>query len=348
MIHEQGGGCNEAREQPTGLRDASAAALEVAEAAILQRGKRCIVGREERVERHGEDIDDGRRGLAAPVEGAHLAQDVVGLGEVGDALWGEEGGESDDVVEGDRHAAARQRVPHVHRVAEDDEAWGFLDGGRQERVRHAAHLAVFERFLEGWPHASGERREHDVSHVVLYTAGCGRGRGEVLGYIDQDARLMGADLIDQDGRGVGQDDVAVIGARQLGVDELEAPELGAHLGLVLDVGLAELAGVAVGDERQGAEVVVALAVGLAFDAEDLVGVRALHHVGDGRLDDGYVGGGAGGGAQLADEAAVVEGATLWRVGGRCGVEEVGRVGDVDGFAVVDDLVAVAGYRVDVL
>jgi hypothetical protein len=79
----------------------------------------------------------------------------------------------------------------------------------------------------------------------------------------------------------------------------------------------------------------------------LVCVVALYDVGDGGFDDGDVGGGARFGAQLGDEAAVVEGAAFGRLG-RSGGDEVVRVGDVDLFGVVVDLVAVAGDGVDVI
>jgi hypothetical protein len=111
--------------------------------------------------------------------------------------------------------------------------------------------------------------------------------------------------------------------------------------------LAELARVAVGDERQGAEVVVWFSGGLAFYAEDLGGLRGLDYVGDFGFDDCDVGRGARGGAELGDEAPVVEGAAFgWSRGGCVGGD--GGVGDGDGFVVVGDLVAVARDCVDVL
>lgn len=59
MIHEDPGVLQQAREQAAWLLDAFPPALEVAEAPVLQRRKGGVVGGEERVERHGEDVDDG-------------------------------------------------------------------------------------------------------------------------------------------------------------------------------------------------------------------------------------------------------------------------------------------------
>lgn len=99
--------------------------------------------------------------------------------------------------------------------------------------------------------------------MVLDTPVLGARRWQVLGYVDEDAGLVRADLVDEDGRCVGEDDVAVVGHGELGVDHFEAPEFAAHLGLVGDVFFAELGVVAVGYEGYGAEVVVLLSRGFA-------------------------------------------------------------------------------------
>lgn len=77
----------------------------------------------------------------------------------------------DNIVEGDRHAAARERVPHVHCVAEDDHARGLLRRGWEERVGHAAELASFEGAAERGLHGWRQRGERHVEHVVLDAAG---------------------------------------------------------------------------------------------------------------------------------------------------------------------------------
>ena len=73
---------------------------------------------------------------------------------------------------------------------------------------------------------------------------------------------MGADLVDEDWRCVGEDDVTMVWHGELGVDHLEAPELAAYLGLVRDEFFAELGGVTICHEGDGTEVVVLLSGGL--------------------------------------------------------------------------------------
>jgi hypothetical protein len=63
-----------------------------------------------------------------------------------------------------------------------------------------------------------------------------------------------SNLVEEDRRAVAQDDVSVVRMREVGVDQLEAPELRARHGLALDVLFAELGGVAVGYDREVAEV----------------------------------------------------------------------------------------------
>jgi hypothetical protein len=63
------------------------------------------------------------------------------------------------------------------------------------------------------------------------------------------------------------------------------------------------------------------------------------------LDDGDVGRGLGLCSQFGDEAAVVEGSSFGCLRGPGG-NEVVRVGNVDLVFAVEDLVAVAGYRVN--
>ena len=60
--------------------------------------------------------------------------------------------EEHDVGEGDGHAAARERVTHVPRVAEEDDALlgmasALLDG-REERVGHAPETVLGERGVD--------------------------------------------------------------------------------------------------------------------------------------------------------------------------------------------------------
>lgn len=245
MVHQHQRIANQARQQARRLADGRPAELEVAEAARLERRQVGIVGCEERVQRHGEDVDDAGAGLAGPVEARQGGDDGAGVFEVGDGLRGEQRRERDDVVEGDRHAAAGERVAHVHCVAEHDQARCLLRRGWEEGVRHGAQFSRFDGFSERGLDTFWEVWKGDVEHVVFHAAGFGAGAGQAVGNVDEDARLVGADLVDEDGRGVGEDDVAVVGPGEVGVDHFEAPEFAADLGLVGDVFFAEFRGVAV-------------------------------------------------------------------------------------------------------
>jgi len=79
----------------------------------------------------------------------------------------------------------------------------------------------------------------------------------------------------------------------------------------------------------------------------LVGVVTLDDICDGGFDQGDIRCRGGFGAEFGDEAAVVEGPALGRLGG-VRSHEVIWVGDVHGFGVVGDLVAVAGDGIDVV
>lgn len=182
----------------------------------------------------------------------------------------------------------------------------FLRRGGKEGVGHGTQLASFDSTDEGRTCAFGQVGNDDVKHVVLDTSCFDASAGQALGDVDEDACLVGADLVDEDRGGVGENDMAVVRHGEFGVDHLEAVELAADLGLIGQVLLAELRGIAVGDEGDGAKVVVFVALGLALNAQHLACVSVLDDVGNGALDDGDVGGGLGGGAQLRDELAVVE------------------------------------------
>lgn len=116
--------------------------------------------------------------------------------------------------------------------------------------------------------------------------------------------------------------------------------------------VAEFAVVAVGDEGEGAEVEVFLSGCEGFYAEDLGGLLRPDQGCDLCFDDCDVGGCAGGGAELLDEASMVEGAAFggWcRAGYGASVRrrEGGGVGDLDGFVVVGNVVAHAWDCFDV-
>lgn len=142
--------------------------------------------------------------------------------------------------------------------------------------------------------------------MVLDAAGFDACAGQAFGDIDQDAGLVCADLVNEDGWCVGEDDVTVIGHGELGVDEFEAPEFTLDLGLSLNVVFPEFRCIAVCYQRHGAEVVVLLTRSLALYAQHLVRVVALDDACDGGLNDCDVWCGLCLRAQFRYEAAVVK------------------------------------------
>ena len=163
MIEEHERLADDTRQQADRPVDTLAAALEIAETAALQDLELRVVCREEGVEGLCEDVDDGGQVLALPVESTHLLEDELGVREVGCDFRGEQFGQKNDVVQSDRHAAAGERVAHIHGVAEEDQAGGFIDGGREERVGHGAKCAFIDRGGEGGLHARRQRGEDDGS-----------------------------------------------------------------------------------------------------------------------------------------------------------------------------------------
>ena len=124
----------------------------------------------------------------------------------------------------------------------------MLLGARgQEGIGHAPQFSRFDCFLEGGLDAFWESWQSDVEHVVLDTSVLGRCGRQVLGYIDKDASLVGADLVDENWWLVAEDDVTVVGHGQFRVNHLETPKLATDLGLVRVVFLPELGSIAVGD-----------------------------------------------------------------------------------------------------
>lgn len=197
MVEEHERLADDAREEADGAVDAGAAALEVAEAAALEdfelgvwgRGKGLVLdfvriqvggggkgrkrkrgkgegeklerftfGGEEAVERLREDVDDARQILPPPVEPSHLPLHGRRVAQVRDVLRAQEIPQGEDVVEGDGHAAARQGMPHVHRVAQEHHARHLLRARGEPRVGHAPQLALIQRPFERRLHAFRQGR----------------------------------------------------------------------------------------------------------------------------------------------------------------------------------------------
>lgn len=135
----------------------------------------------------------------------------------------------------------------------------------------------------------------------------------------------------------------MFGEREMGVDELETPELGAGSGSVWNIGFAEFGAVAIGDDGEGGEEVVSLGVvGEAFHAEDLiVVVWRGHDRGDGGFEDGDIVMSHGGLPQLGDEAAVVETSSFWS-------RVFEGIGYFDWVAIVDHVVSLDLDRINLL
>ena len=254
-----------------------------------------IIGGEEGIQSLGEDVEDAGVVLATPVEGVHGLLDGERVAEVGDG--GQQLGEDEDVIEGDGHAGACEGVTHVVGVAEEDHAAGHLLGGGEPRVGHGArNLAVFESLESGWAYGFGQRWDGVVLDVAADAAVGWRRLGDARGHIEEGAGLVGADLVEEDGCNVADDDVAETRLGELGVDELEGVELAAEEGFGGGDFLAERGVVAVGDDGELSEKVVGnlfarvavLGLGSCLDAQDLVGVFAAYRVDNFRLEDGNV------------------------------------------------------------
>lgn len=295
----------------------------------------------------------------------HGLADGLCVVEVGHAVRVQQLGQQHGVVEGHRHAAARQGVPHVEGVAEHDEAVGRLGHGGQPAVGHAARdLAVGEGLFGGWADRLWQGRDGVLLDVAAHAAGLDRCLGGVLRHVEERSGLVGADLIKQDGKGVADDDMAVQGHGQDRVDQLEGVELALDDGLRLEHLLAELGVVTVGHDGELAEEeVVLLLVGLLvhrgarLHAQDLVFELAPDRLDNLGLDHCDVLVPQAGLSQLCDEFAVVEPASLLLrslcpspTPGMCNFALVVESGVRNGtwLSVVDDVVAVAGDGIDAL
>ena len=294
-----------------------------------------------------ENVDDRGKRFPVPVEGPQLFEHELGIGKIRYRLGGKEVAQEQDVVERDGHATARQGMPHVHRVAEENESRREIRAGREEGVGHASQPAPVERGCERWLHARREGRQDLCAQMCFHAAVGVACAGQVRGHVDERARLVRADLVQEDGRVLAEDDVPVRGSREVGVDELETVEFGGGGRFVRVVGLAELGGVAVGDDGLWGKVEVWGALSRGGDAEDVGGIRRGYEGGNGGLHEQDVAFEEGGFAETADEAAVVKGAAFgadgagfaipqaWLLGLR---DAVFGVGNMYTFAIVYHLV----------
>ena len=130
--------------------------------------KGLTIGAEQVIQRDAEYVDRRCEGLARPVPFVQEARHLVPVVEVG---LGEELGEDDDVVEGDGHAAARERVPHVPRVAEEDDAFlrvlAALHDRGKEGVGHAPDAIFVECVVDGHVEGCGELGNDVAEDVSL-------------------------------------------------------------------------------------------------------------------------------------------------------------------------------------
>lgn len=147
---------------------------------------------------------------------------------------------------------------------------------------------MFEGFAETGLCAFREVGQGDVEHVVLYATVLDARTGEVVGYIDQDASFVSADLVDEDWWCIGEDDMAVVGHGKFSVDKFESPEFAADLGLMWDKFFPKLGGVSVCNECDCTKKVILFTSRPALHTKHLTSITALYNICDGGLDNGNV------------------------------------------------------------
>ena len=356
-----------------------------------ERGR--TVGAKERVQGEAQDVDAARDRLALPVPLLEALADVEPVVELDrpalvplDVRHGlaaaEELGEEDAVVERDRHAAARERVPHVERVAGEERALRVapLRVRREVRVGHrpqAVLLVLCEALVERGVERRDDGRREDGRHVLAQPRGeLGLRRELGPAHVDEHARVVRRELVHEDGAerghalgdgcgrvgrvGLAEDDVPVVRRGKVGVLEDEADKVRARRrdDVRREERAAELAHAPVGDdgelgavvERLGRVVVGARLAGRRLDADDGAGL-VLEELVDGRLDEGDALRALGLATQVLDEEAVVEAAALLlAVGAVAPAHRLGllRVRDGDDLVAPEDLVALARDGVDAL
>mmetsp|Transcript_25444 Transcript_25444/g.95899 ORF Transcript_25444/g.95899 Transcript_25444/m.95899 type:complete len:286 (+) Transcript_25444:577-1434(+) len=118
------------------------------------------------------------------------------------------------VTESHGHAAPGEGVAHVPSVAEEE---GALDRGRasgEALVDARDGLLSGQRVAEDGPHALGQLVHDAVLHVAAHPALLGGGHAWD---IDEDAGQGGGDLVEEDGVGVGHDNMASVRVRDAGL-----------------------------------------------------------------------------------------------------------------------------------
>src|SRR4051812_24205317 len=96
--------------------------------------------------------------------------------------------QDDDIVKGNGHTAASQRMPHVHGVTKQDQAFSVIDGGWQPAVWHRAQIFRLKSFEEGVLNRLGETRRDQILQVGL--EGTRRSRGELSRNVDEDSSVI--------------------------------------------------------------------------------------------------------------------------------------------------------------
>lgn len=104
----------------TSSTGSSAGACQRGGRGVRERNEEHTRCREQLVQRDTKDVHCRREGFACPVPLVENAADLAPVCEVLHVQ--EQVAEDDDVVEGDGHAAAGEGMPHVPRVAEEDDA----------------------------------------------------------------------------------------------------------------------------------------------------------------------------------------------------------------------------------
>mmetsp|Transcript_3062 Transcript_3062/g.7677 ORF Transcript_3062/g.7677 Transcript_3062/m.7677 type:complete len:264 (+) Transcript_3062:632-1423(+) len=170
-VHDQHRGARvEARQQRHGAGRVHAAKRQVVEARLPHLLVRLVARvAKHLVQRVGQRVDGGRHGLAPRVKvggGAARGARVLQAGQRAQHV-----AQQVAVRQRDRHAAARQRVAHVERVAQHQRALRVQRVRVQLRVLHHADLAVLDRVQEvGAQHVRHLGRHHRAQ-VALHLPG---------------------------------------------------------------------------------------------------------------------------------------------------------------------------------
>ena len=237
-------------------------------------------------------------------------------------------------------------MTHIQGIAQKHQPWYLVRRGRQERIRHGAKRAAFQRLEKRRTDTLRQRREDYVAQVTLDAAVLDRRTRQVLRDIDEDTGFAGPDLVHENGRLVAiQQDMAISRLWQLSIDQLQTPEPRAHLRCMRVVLFAKLGVIPIRDDGEMAKVAIAqLVPGDAVDAHHLVRIRAGDEIRALGLNNRDIGTLLCRLTKLHHESPMVKRAALWHFRRR----GLSRVRDFHRVSEICDVVALDGDRIDIL